>query len=164
MTSKKKRQRGSRTHGGGTHKNRRGAGNRGGRGAAGRDKHEFHQYEPLGKSGFSRPQAVQADVETVDVRTLDEDAALLVADGVAEEADGGFRIDARDVVEDGRDADVVKVLGSGQVRQELHVVADDFSDGAREKLEAAGGSAELSDRGADAETDTDTPDEDTDEP
>ena len=32
MTSKKRRQRGSRTHGGGTHKNRRGAGHRGGRG------------------------------------------------------------------------------------------------------------------------------------
>ena len=31
MTSKKKRQRGSRTHGGGSHKNRRGAGHRGGR-------------------------------------------------------------------------------------------------------------------------------------
>ena len=164
MTSKKKRQRGSRTHGGGSHKNRRGAGHRGGRGAAGRDKHEFHQHEPLGKSGFSRPEAVQPEVETVDLRTLDEDAALLAAEGVAEEADGGYRIDARDVADDGYEADVVKVLGSGQVRQELHVVADDFSDGAREKLEAAGGTADLSDRAADAETDTDTPDEDTDEP
>ena len=160
MTNKKKRQRGSRTHGGGSHKNRRGAGHRGGRGAAGRDKHEFHNYEPLGKSGFTRPEKVQPEVETVDVRELDEDAALLAAEGVAEEAGDGYHVDARDVVEDGHEVDVVKVLGAGQVRGELAVVADDFSETAREKLEAAGGSAELSDRGeelaeARAENDTD---------
>ncbi|WP_135664120.1 uL15m family ribosomal protein [Halorhabdus rudnickae] len=147
MTSKKKRQRGSRTHGGGTHKNRRGAGHRGGRGDAGRDKHEMHNYPPIGKSGFTRPEKTQEDVREIDVRKLDEDAALLAAEGLAEETDGGYRIDAREVVEDGHEADVVKVLGSGQVRNELTVVADAFSAGAREKLEAAGGSAELSERG-----------------
>jgi len=146
MTNKKKRQRGSRTHGGGSHKNRRGAGHRGGRGAAGRDKHEFHQHEPLGKHGFTRPPKTQDEVETVDVRTLDEDAPLLAADGLAEEAGDGYRIDARDVVEDGHEADVVKVLGSGQVRGELEIIADDFSESAREKVEAAGGSVELSKR------------------
>ncbi len=160
MTNKKKRQRGSRTHGGGSHKNRRGAGNRGGRGAAGRDKHEFHNHEPLGKSGFSRPEKVQEDVGTVDVRELDEDAAVLAAEGVAEATDSGYRVDARDVVEDGHEVDVVKVLGAGQVRGELEVVADAFSGTAREKLERAGGTAELSARGeeraqAEAESDTD---------
>jgi large subunit ribosomal protein L15 len=147
MTSKKRRQRGSRTHGGGTHKNRRGAGHRGGRGRAGRDKHEFHNYEPIGKSGFKRPEKAQEEVVEVAVQKLDEDAALLAADGVAEETDGGFRIDARDVAEDGHEVDVVKVLGGGQVRQELEIVADDFSDSAREQLEDAGGSAELTEHG-----------------
>ena len=157
MTSKKGRQRGSRTHGGGTHKNRRGAGNRGGRGAAGRDKHEFHLHEPLGKSGFKRPQKVQRTVATVDVRTLDEDAALLAAEGLAEETEDGYEIDAREVVDDADDADVVKVLGSGQVRNALEVRADDFSEGAREKLAAAGGAAELTEHGeALAETEEDT--------
>jgi large subunit ribosomal protein L15 len=161
MTNKKKRQRGSRTHGGGSHKNRRGAGHRGGRGAAGRDKHEFHNHDPLGKSGFSRPEKVQEDVATVDVRELDEDAALLAAEGAAEETDAGYRVDARDVVEDGYEVDAVKVLGAGQVRGELEVVADAFSGAAREKLEDAGGTAELSTRGekraeteAEAESDT----------
>jgi large subunit ribosomal protein L15 len=152
MTDKKKRQRGSRTHGGGTHKNRRGAGNRGGRGAAGRDKHEFHNYEPLGKHGFTPPEKVQDDVVTVDVQTLDEDATLLAADGQAEETDGGYRLDARDVVEDGYEADVVKVLGNGQVRTELEVVADAFSASARAQLVEAGGSAELSERAEKADT------------
>ncbi|MFB6311206.1 MAG: uL15m family ribosomal protein [Salinirussus sp.] len=165
MTNKKKRQRGSRTHGGGSHKNRRGAGHRGGRGAAGRDKHEFHNHEPLGKSGFTRPEKAREEIRTIDVRTLDEDAPLLAADGVATETDGGYRIDARDVVEDGHDADVVKVLGGGQVRGELTVIADDFSETAREKLETAGGSAELTDRGtARLESDTETETDDTEEP
>ncbi|WP_424017977.1 uL15m family ribosomal protein [Halorientalis pallida] len=165
MTSKKKRQRGTRTHGGGSHKNRRGAGHRGGRGRAGRDKHEFHNYEPLGKSGFKRPQKLKEEIAEIDVRELDEDAALLAADGVAEEDGDGYRIDVRDVVEDGHEVDAVKVLGGGQVRNELTIVADDFSDSARELLESAGGSAELTERGEkrqaerEDESDTDTSEE-----
>ncbi|USZ67605.1 50S ribosomal protein L15 [Halorussus salilacus] len=151
MTSKKRRQRGSRTHGGGTHKNRRGAGNRGGRGRAGRDKHEFHNYEPLGKHGFSRPEKVKDTVLTVDVRELDEDAAVLAAEGVAEETDFGYRVDARDVVEDGWDADAVKVLGNGQVRNQLEVTADAFSASAVELIEEEGGDAVLSDRAEEAD-------------
>ncbi|WP_226010391.1 uL15m family ribosomal protein [Halomicrobium salinisoli] len=164
MTSKKKRQRGSRTHGGGSHKNRRGAGHRGGRGAAGRDKHEFHNHEPLGKSGFDRPEKVKEDIAEVDVRELDEDAALLAAEDVAEETDGGYRIDVRDVVDDGHEVDAVKVLGTGQVRNELELVADAFSAGAREKVEAAGGSVELTERGQErAEARADDEDDETDE-
>jgi large subunit ribosomal protein L15 len=159
MTSKKRRQRGSRTHGGGTHKNRRGAGNRGGRGRAGRDKHEFHNYEPLGKHGFKRPPKTREEVVTVDVRTLDEDAVLYAAEGVAEETESGYRLDARDVVEDGHEVDVVKVLGDGQVHSTLEVVADDFSESARELIEGAGGSAELTERGEVRQSEKDTPDE-----
>jgi len=161
MTNKKKRQRGSRTHGGGTHKNRRGAGHRGGRGAAGRDKHEFHNYEPLGKHGFTRPEKVKDEVLTVSVRRLDEDAPLLAAEGVAEETDDGYRVDARDVLEDGHDADAVKVLGDGQVRSALEVIADAFSANAREKLVEAGGDAELTERAEKRKTDT--TDDETDE-
>jgi len=154
MTSKKRRQRGSRTHGGGTHKNRRGAGHRGGRGRAGRSKHEFHNYESREKHGFKRPQGIREEVAEVDVRTLDEDAARYAADGLAEETDDGYAIDARDVVEDGHEVDVVKVLGSGQVHASLEVIADAFSETAREKLEAAGGAARLTDR-----AETELPDE-----
>jgi large subunit ribosomal protein L15 len=147
MTSKKRRQRGSRTHGGGSHKKRRGAGHRGGRGRAGRDKHEQYLYPPLGKSGFKRPQKVQEQVETINVRELDEDAVVLAAEGVAEETDNGYEVDVRDVVEDGHDADAVKLLAGGQVHESLTVHADAFSDGAREALEAAGGEAVLTERG-----------------
>jgi large subunit ribosomal protein L15 len=155
MTDKKRRQRGSRTHGGGSHKNRRGAGHRGGRGRAGSRKHEQHNYPPLEKSGFKRPQKTERDVREVTVRELDEDAALYAADGLAEETDGGYELDARDVVEDGHEADAVKVLGTGQVRNELTVVADAFSESATDLIESAGGEARLSDR-AETETETET--------
>lgn len=146
MTSKKRRQRGSRTHGGGTHKNRRGAGNRGGRGRAGRKKHEQHNYEDVGKSGFKRPEKTERDVRELSVQKLDEDIALLAADGVAEETEFGYRVDARDVAEDGWEADVVKVLGGGQVYEQLDVTADAFSAGAVELIESEGGDAVVSER------------------
>jgi large subunit ribosomal protein L15 len=163
MTSKKRRQRGSRTHGGGTHKNRRGAGHRGGRGRAGRDKHEFHNYEPLGKHGFTRPEETQQTVAEVRVQKLDEDAALLAADGLADQEGDAYHIDARDVAEDGYDVDVVKVLGGGQVRNELHVTADAFTSGAVGLLEDGGGTAELSERGRKAAEEAEEADEDADE-
>jgi large subunit ribosomal protein L15 len=164
MTSKKRRQRGSRTHSGGSHKNRRGAGHRGGRGRAGRDSHEFHNYGPLGKHGFSRPEKAQEEVLTVEVRELDEDAALYAAEDLAKDTGGGYRLDARDIVEDGHDADAVKVLGGGQVRQSLTVTADAFSDSARDLIAEAGGEANLSERGEERlaeREDDEEPEEDT---
>ena len=153
MGSKKRRQRGSRTHSGGTHKNRRGAGHRGGRGAAGRDKHEFHNYEPLGKHGFTRPDSITDSVEEIRIQKIDEDIALYAADGTAEEDGDAYVIDARDVVDAGHDVDVVKLLGGGQVRNELVVTADAFTAGAVAGIEEAGGDAVLSERAEEAEDD-----------
>jgi large subunit ribosomal protein L15 len=163
MTSKKRRQRGSRTHGGGSHKKRRGAGHRGGRGRAGRTKHEKGLYPPRKKHGFNRPQKTQTNVETINLRDLDEDIVLHVADGVAEESGDGYAIDARDVVEDGHEVDVVKVLAAGQVHNALEVTADAFSDDAEAKLAEAGGEAVLTEHGeelaAEAEEDDDADDD-----
>lgn len=153
MTNKKRRQRGSRTHGAGSGKNRRGAGHRGGRGNAGRDKHEIHGQDPLGKHGFKRPGTVQQTVKEIDVQTIDEDVSLYVARGVAEETEWGYRVDVRDVVEDGYSVDVVKVLGTGDVRHQLEVTADAFSAEARELIETAGGEVVVSDRAEQSDAD-----------
>ncbi len=147
MTDKKRRQRGTRTHGGGTQKNRRGAGNRGGRGRAGRDKHEYHHYEPLGKSGFKRPESSQTAVSEVKLREIDEDLPLLVESGLVSETDDGYRVDAREFGDE--DADVIKVLGGGQVHHQLEVTADAFTDGAREAIETAGGTVIVSEEATD---------------
>ncbi len=141
MTDKKRRQRGSRTHGGGSHKNRRGAGHRGGRGNAGRKKHEMHGQEPLGKHGFTRPAEVIDDVATINVGTIDERTPEYLDAGLAEDGDDGIEVDARAILDVGEDVDRVKVLGGGRVTRSLVVVADDFSEAAREALEAAGGQA-----------------------
>jgi len=76
--------------------------------------------------------------------------------GLAEAADDGYIIDAREVVDEAEDADVVKVLGAGQVRNELTLIADEFSAGAIEKVEDAGGTAELTDFGAERQAAADT--------
>jgi large subunit ribosomal protein L15 len=154
MTDKKRRQRGTRTHGGGTQKNRRGAGHRGGRGRAGRDKHEYHHYEPLGKSGFKRPESAQTSVSEVSLQKIDEDLPLLVEEGRVEETEDGYRVDATAFGD--ADADVIKVLGGGQLHHQFEVTADAFTDGAREAIEAAGGTAIVSA--------AETEDDDTDEP
>jgi large subunit ribosomal protein L15 len=159
MTSKKRRQRGSRTHGGGSHKKRRGAGHRGGRGRAGRDKHEKALYPPRGKSGFKRPQKTDKEVQTINIRELDEDAIVLAEHGLAETSGDGYTIDARDVVDDGHEADVVKLLGAGQVHSVLEVTADAFSADAQEAVEAAGGEAILSERGAERATEAEQAEE-----
>ncbi|MFB6253472.1 MAG: uL15m family ribosomal protein [Halobacteriaceae archaeon] len=145
MTNKKRRQRGSRTHGGGSGKNRRGGGNRGGRGDAGRDKHEFHNHDPLGKYGFKRPEKAKSNIKEIDIREIDENIVIYAAEGDAEETEFGYRVDVRDIVEDGHEVDGVKVLGGGQVRHQLEVVADDFSENAKEKIQAEGGETITSD-------------------
>ncbi len=70
MPKKKvKKIRGSRTCGWGSHKKRRGAGNRGGRGNAGVHKHKYIKFVKLaklglyefGKHGFNRPKCVSRD-------------------------------------------------------------------------------------------------------
>jgi large subunit ribosomal protein L15 len=98
-------------------------------------------------------------VKTVNVRELDEDAVVLVSQGLAEETDSGYRIDVRDVVEDGHEADAVKVLGAGRVHNELEIVADEFSETARELIEAAGGTATLTERGEERNAEADTTEE-----
>jgi len=122
--NKLKKFRGSRTCGGGTHKNRRGAGSRGGHGNAGGCKHHFQRVmmrgRAMGKHGFYKHNAKEVDV--VNVGELD---AMTVEDG---------RIDL------GR----MKVLGRGKLTRPVSVSAASFSAAAREKIEEAGGEVVVS--------------------
>jgi large subunit ribosomal protein L15 len=119
-----KKFRGSRTHGGGTHKNRRGAGSRGGRGNAGGCKHHFQREmmrgRAMGKHGFYKHNAKEVDI--VNVGELDSMAG-----------------------EDGRvDLGKMKVLGRGKLARPVSVSAASFSAVAREKIEEAGGEVVVS--------------------
>ncbi len=141
MTSNKnntKKFRGSRTCGGGTSKNRRGAGNRGGRGRCGENKHHSTRALQLGytrghKRGFTRPLKMLRDTSIVNVGELDELADQLVEDGFAELQDDTYIMDLGVL-------DIEKVLGSGKVSKKLSITAVEFSASAKEKIESAGGS------------------------
>jgi len=131
-----KKFRGSRTCGGGTHKNRRGAGNRGGRGKAGGCKHHFVRAMmrgySFGKNGFKRPAEVSTNVNIVNVGELDELAPYLVEERLAEIHDGAYHINLENL-------GIEKVLGSGRVTKNLIITSKEFSASARNKIENASG-------------------------
>ncbi|RQD83785.1 MAG: 50S ribosomal protein L15 [Methanocalculus sp. MSAO_Arc2] len=134
--NKRSKYRGSRTCGGGTHKNRRGAGNRGGRGAAGWRDHNFTRFYLLGKRegkhGFVSPTSVEMTV--LDIGEVDQMIPTLVVQGIAREEDGVIIVDAADL-------GIEKVLGGGRVHHRMNITALSFSERAKEKIEERGGQA-----------------------
>lgn len=133
---KTKKFRGSRTCGGGTHKNRRGGGSRGGRGNAGTCKHHFVRSMQrglyFGKHGFKRPLAIVEDKVIVNVGEIDEAIEQLVTEGFAQKNGDAFHIDLSNI-------GIEKVLGNGKVTKPLFIIAMEFSSTAKEKIEAAKG-------------------------
>lgn len=135
---KTKKFRGSRTCGGGTHKNRRGGGNRGGRGNAGGCKHHFvramQRDLSFGKHGFKRPLSTVKDVTIVNAGEIDEAIEQLVTDGFAEKKGDVFHIDLANI-------GIRKVLGGGKVTRPLSIIANEFSSTAKQKIQDAKGNA-----------------------
>ncbi len=133
---KNKSFRGSRTCGGGTHKNRRGGGSRGGRGHAGACKH--HTFRAMkegwmfGKHGFTRPPVTQEVVSFINVGELDELALYLAENKLAEEKDGGLAINLDELGID-------KLLGNGQVTRKYVITVGTASATAKAKVEELGG-------------------------
>jgi len=133
--NKRSKFRGSRTCGGGTHKNRRGAGNRGGRGRAGHRDHRFSHYLLYGeihngKHGFVNQTSRRE--KTLCVGVLDQMAETLVEEGKASREGDVIVINAEQIGID-------KILGSGKVTQKMNISARSFSEQAKVKIEALGG-------------------------
>ena len=137
-TNKRTKYRGSRTCGGGTHKNRRGAGNRGGRGRAGINAHHFVKWYKemggpvFGKDGFYNQTTT--DVAAIDVGALDQILPSLVAQGIAKQEGDAVAINVADM-------GIEKVLGSGKVTKKINISASSFSENAKAKIEKMGGKA-----------------------
>jgi large subunit ribosomal protein L15 len=137
-TNKRSKYRGSRTCGGGTHKNRRGAGNRGGRGRAGINAHHFVKWYKemggpvFGKNGFCNQ--IATEVTAIDVGALDQIVPSLLAQGIAKQEGDTVVINAADM-------GIMKVLGSGRVTKKLSISASAFSETAKAKIEKMGGKA-----------------------
>jgi len=139
-TNKRSKYRGSRTCGGGTHKNRRGAGNRGGRGRAGINAHHFVKWYKemggpvFGKNGFSNSS--QSTVRVIDVGIIDQIIPSLLAQGIAKNEGDAIVINTADM-------GIEKVLGSGKVTKKMNISAQAFSESAKAKIEKMGGKTQI---------------------
>jgi len=133
-TKKNKGYRGSKTHGCGSMKKRRGAGNRGGRGMAGTGKRAdtkkptiINEYGNtyFGKHGFTSKSAVKINAINVDkLQEMFEKG--LIKDTVDLKALGYNRL-----------------LGAGKVEAKLDIQVEKASERAIEKIKKAGGNVEL---------------------
>ncbi len=136
VKKKMKKFRGSRTHGAGKHKKRRGGGSRGGRGDAGKCKHHFIRSiiegTTFGKTGFKRPQKVVKEKKAINVGDLDLLVPDLISRGMAEVKEQAIYINLAKLGVD-------KLLGGGKVTKKMFIAASDFTETAKAKLEAASG-------------------------
>ena len=118
---------GHRSHGRGNVKNRRGSGNRGGRGMAGIDKHKWswamvNDKDYFGKVGFKRPNKVFVPV--THLYDINQKAML----SQLEKKGGKFHFDFEG-----------KVLATGSVTLPIVVRATSWSKNVEKKLKEAGG-------------------------
>lgn len=118
---------GHRTHGRGNVKNRRGSGNRGGRGKAGMCKHKNswlakNDKEYFGKHGFTRP--VRKTVKVTHLYDINQKALI----GKLEKKGDKYHFDFKG-----------KVLATGKVTVPLVVRATSWSKSVEKKLGDAGG-------------------------
>lgn len=138
---KRVRYRGSHTHGAGSKKKRRGAGNRGGRGMAGTGKRADSKKPSIwmdtkyfGKYGFTR---VNVDPQReITLSSLKELLPELLDAGIASKDKDAYVLDLSKLGYD-------KVLAKGRFDVKLRLKARYASRGAIKKIEAAGGEITL---------------------
>jgi len=124
------RQRGSHTHGWGSKKKHRGAGNRGGRGMAGTGKRAdqiktliWKDRRYFGKYGFKK-KGVKKDVRAVNIDYIEENLDKFLKEG--------------DVIDLGKFG-YNKLLGKGIVKSKLRIKVDSASNKVVEKIKKKGG-------------------------
>ncbi len=132
MTKRRSKKKSSGSNGYGSRKRNRGAGNRGGRGNAGRGKKAKHEKQTgdgihqLGEVGFTG----DTEQNGINLRDIDQRIESFVDHGVAEKTDDGYVFYADKAGYD-------KVLGRGQLRNDIEIHAENFSDSAEEKIDNA---------------------------
>jgi len=134
---KKTKQRGKKTHGWGSKKKHRGAGNRGGRGMAGTGK-RADQKKPtiwnkkyFGKRGFKPKGSPRKAKNPINILQIEQKIDSWLNEGKAKKINDSYEIDVRSLGYD-------KVLGYGKVTKKYKIIAPSFSAKAEEKLKSAG--------------------------
>lgn len=124
---KNSRQRGSHTHGWGSKKKHRKAGNRGGHGMSGTGKRSDHKktmilkkygHDYFGKSGFKRPQMLIEKIRIINIEDLEK-----------------FNEVNLNLSKLGYN----KLLGKGNIDKKITITIDKCSKNAKEKIEKVGG-------------------------
>ncbi len=133
---KTKKYRGSRSHGRGT-KAGRGAGERGGRGKAGLNKHKIKSLvkedkDYFGPKGFTRPQGLTEETEVINIYQVEENLDQLLEAGLAIKEGDTYEVDLSEAGFD-------KLLSKGRATKEMKIKVSSFSDNAQKKIEEAGG-------------------------
>lgn len=136
--SKHSRYRGSKTHGCGSMKKRRGAGLRGGRGAAGSGKRGDAKKPRVWKnpdygSGRGFTSKNRKRNAPVTLRHLESFTKTLTSEGYLAVKDGSYQIDL------GK-AGYTKLLATGTPTKKWTITVPEATDGAIEKVKKAGGS------------------------
>lgn len=132
MVKRRSKKNKSGTHGHGSSKKNRGAGNKGGRGNAGIGKkgHQKKQkadgkIHELGEQGFNSRSEPQ---EGINLRDLDQKIETFVEEGLAKETENGFEFNAKEAGYD-------KVLGKGKLTKKITIKAEKFSTTAENKIQ-----------------------------
>jgi len=130
--SKRKKFLATRTWGAGNTKNRRGKGSQGGKGYAGSHKHNWGRilkYEPehFGRHGFVNRNA-SPKLDATNISAIESQAL----GGKLKKEGSMLAFDFKG-----------KILGAGVITMPVHVKANAFSEGAKAKIEKAGGKIEL---------------------
>ncbi|MBW2982254.1 uL15 family ribosomal protein [Candidatus Woesearchaeota archaeon] len=135
---KNSRQRGSHTHGWGSMKKHRGAGNRGGRGMAGTGKKGdvkkpsiWKNKKYFGKYGFKK-KGGDRKINAINLNYFEQKADKLLADKLITKEGERYIIDASKLKFN-------KILGCAKLTKKLKITAESFSKDAAEKIKAAGG-------------------------
>lgn len=132
---KNSRQRGSHTHGWGSMKKHRGAGNRGGTGKAGSGKRSDSKKpsfwkQRVGKYGFvSRGRS---SIRAINISTLEKNVDAYMLKNIAKEEEGVISLNLKDLGYD-------KLLSKGKVTKKMVIVCNAASSKAVEAVQAAGG-------------------------
>jgi large subunit ribosomal protein L15 len=140
MVSKKRkknsRYRGSKTHGCGSMKKRRGAGHRGGRGAAGSGKRGDAKKPTIwkgryfGKRGFTSKK--NNKVNSINLKEVEIKLPSWLKKGLIKESNGVFEIDLNKL-------GYQKLLSTGKVTKKLKIKVNSFSPASEKKVKKAGG-------------------------
>ena len=131
------RQRGHKTHGWGSMKKHRGAGNRGGRGNAGSGKRgdakkpSYWKENKKGKVGFKK-KGYSQDHEVINIGYFEDYADKLLKDKKITEEKGVYVVDLKKLGYD-------KLLSTGKLTKKFKIKAEFASAKAVEKIKKAGG-------------------------